>query len=116
MAAAIERSGWDLILTDLALPTFSAKAALAQLADREVHVPVIVVSGVAGEEEAVESLKGGAHDYVLKGRLARLVPAVERALREDAERKAHKVAEETLGKAMMASASWSRVRRWGLFF
>ena len=79
-------------------------------------MPVIVVSGVAGEEEAVESLKGGAHDYVLKGRLARLVPAVERALREDAERKAHKVAEETLGKAMMASASWSRVRRWGLFF
>ena len=96
LAAAIDQPKWDLVLTEWTLPTFSAKAALAQLADRAVNLPIIVVSGVAGEETAVDALKAGAHDYVVKGRLARLVPSVERALREDAERKACKVLEETL--------------------
>ena len=96
LAAAIEQAEWDLILTDWALPTFSAKAALAQLAERAVDLPIIVVSGVAGEEVVVDALKAGAHDYVMKGRLARLVPAVEQVLREDAERKAYRVMDEAL--------------------
>jgi two-component system, cell cycle sensor histidine kinase and response regulator CckA len=99
LAVAIERPGWDLILTEWTLPTFHAKAALAQLADWAVGLPIIVVTGVAGEEVAVEALKAGAHDYVMKGRLARLIPAVEQALREDAERKVYKVMEEALRKS-----------------
>lgn len=96
LAVAIEQAEWDLILTDWALPTFSAKAVLAQLAERAVDLPIIVVSEVAGEEAVVDALKAGAHDYVMKCRLARLVPAVERVLQEDAERKANRVLEEAL--------------------
>lgn len=96
LVAAIEQSEWDLILTDWTLPTFSAKAALAQLADRGVDLPMIVVSKVAGEEVVIDALKAGAHDYVLKERLVRLVPAVKHALQKDAERKAYRVMEETL--------------------
>ena len=96
LAVAIDQLEWDLILTDWTLPTFSAKAALAQLADRAVDLPIIVVSGVGKEEVIVDALKTGAQDYVMKGQLARLVPAVEQVLREDAERKAYKVMEEAL--------------------
>ena len=96
LAAAIDQLEWDLVLTDWTLPTFSAKAALAQLADRAVNLPIIVVSEVGKEEVIVDALKTGAQDYVMKGQLARLVPAVEQVLREDAERKAYKVMEEAL--------------------
>ena len=96
LTTAIEQVEWDLILTDWTLPTFSAKAALAQLAERAVDLPIIVVSGVAGEEVVVDALKAGAYDYVMKGRLARLVPAVEQVLRENAERKAYRLMEEAL--------------------
>ena len=61
LASAIALQEWDLILTDWALTTFSAKAALAQLADRAVDLPIIVVSGAAKEEEIVDALKAGAH-------------------------------------------------------
>ena len=96
LAAAIEQAEWDLILTDWTLPTITAKAALVQLADRGVDLPMIVVSKVAGEEVIIDALKAGAHDYVLKDRLVRLVPAVKQALQKDAERKAYRVMEETL--------------------
>ena len=96
LAAAIYEPKWDLVLTEWTLPTFSAKAALAQLAERAVELPIIVVSEVSEEDVIVDALKTGAHDYVIKGRLARLVPAVEQALREAAERKASKVVNEAL--------------------
>ena len=86
----------DLILSDYKLPAFDGGQALAIARERCPNVPVIIVSGAVGEETAVELLRDGATDFVLKDRLARLVPAVRRALREVAERNARAQAETDL--------------------
>lgn len=87
----------DLILADYKLPTFDGGQALAMARERCPRVPVIIISGAVGEETAVALLKNGATDFVLKDRLGgRLVPAVHRALREVAERKARRQAEADL--------------------
>src|SRR5262249_11432353 len=78
------------------LPAFDSHAALAMLRSENIEVPFIVVSGTLGEERAIEILKGGVTDYVLKDRLSRLWPAVRRALDETAEREARRRAEEAL--------------------
>lgn len=78
----------DIVLADYSLPTFDGLSAIGFVEDGFPDIPCIVVSGVLGEDLAVEALKGGAADYVLKDNLARLVPAVKRALREQRERKA----------------------------
>ena len=96
LAAALQQPGWDLILADWSLLRFSAKAALDQMAGLAVDLPVIIVSGTVGEETAVDALKAGAHNYVMKGRLVRLVPAIQQALREAAERKAFWQVDEAL--------------------
>ena len=80
--AALERGGIDLILSDFTLPAFDGLSALKIAHDRWPDLPVIMVSGTLGEERAVDSLKNGATDYVLKERLARLAPAVRRAMQE----------------------------------
>ena len=86
-----------LILADYRLPTFNGAQALAMARERCPDVPVIIISGAVGEETAVELLKNGATDFVLKDRIhGRLVPAVERALREVAERDARRQAEADL--------------------
>ena len=79
---AIEDGKMDLIIADYSLPSFDGLSALAMARERCPKIPFIFVSGVMGEETAIETLKLGATDYVLKGRLARLVPAVHRAMRE----------------------------------
>ena len=79
LSAALEREP-DVVLCDYSLPGMSALDALRQLAEAEVDVPLIVVSGVMDEQTCVESLRLGAADYLLKDRLARLGPAVEYAL------------------------------------
>jgi len=79
---AVRQQKWDIILCDYQMPSFGVEAALAILRESNLDVPFIVVSGAAGEELAVEVMKVGAHDYVLKYRLARLVPAIERERRE----------------------------------
>ena len=86
----------DLILSDYALPTFDGLAALAIAKKRLPEVPFIFVTGTMGEEVAIETLKIGATDYVLKTRLSRLGPAVQRALRERKERHERQQAEEKL--------------------
>jgi len=86
----------DLILADYKLPTFDGGEALALAKDCSPEVPVIIISGAVGEETAVELLKNGATDFVLKDRLTRLVPAVRRALREVAEHRALSQAEADL--------------------
>jgi two-component system cell cycle sensor histidine kinase/response regulator CckA len=96
MAEALDRGPWDLILSDFRMPHFSATEALALYRERRLEVPFILVSGTVGEEQAVESLKAGAHDFLLKDRLARLCPAVERALRESENGRARRLAEEEL--------------------
>jgi len=94
MQAALERQPWDLIVSDYSMPTFSAPAAVAVRKALGVDVPCIIVSGTVGEETAVESLQAGADDFIVKGRFARLLPAVERALRQAEERRARWLAEE----------------------
>jgi serine phosphatase RsbU (regulator of sigma subunit) len=95
-AAALERGGIDLVLADFALPAFDGMAALEIVRKRHPDLPFIFVSGRLGEEAAIESLKSGATDYVLKSRLSRLVPAVRRALAEAEEREELRKAEEEL--------------------
>jgi signal transduction histidine kinase len=80
--AALERGGIDLILSDFSLPAFDGLSALAIARDRYPDIPFILASGTLGEERAIDSLKSGATDYVLKQRLSRLVPAVHRAMQE----------------------------------
>ena len=83
----------DIILSDFNLPSFSVQRALELLQKRELAVPFVIVSGTIGEERAVECLKAGATDYVLKDRLHRLGPVVQRALREAKDHAEHKRAE-----------------------
>src|ERR1035437_5165660 len=84
--AALEHGGIDLILSDFSLPAFDGLSALEIVRTKWPDLPVILVSGTLGEERAIDSLKSGATDYVLKQRLSRLAPAVRRAMREVEER------------------------------
>ncbi|PSB44201.1 hybrid sensor histidine kinase/response regulator [Cyanosarcina cf. burmensis CCALA 770] len=95
---ALERGGFDLILSDYSLPGFDGISALVMARQLCPDVPFIFVTATMGEEVAIETLKGGATDYVLKQRLERLIPAVERSLREAAERRARVVAEAELNR------------------
>jgi phosphoserine phosphatase RsbU/P len=96
---ALERAGVDLVLADFALPTFDGMSALAMVRERYPDLPFVFVSGKLGEEAAIESLKSGATDYVLKSRLSRLVPAVQRALNETKERAKQRQTEQALERA-----------------
>jgi len=89
MRAALDRQPWDIVIADYNMPTFSAPEALKLIQKRQLDLPFIIVSGTIGEDIAVAAMKAGAHDYLIKGNLARLVPAVARELREAQER--HKV-------------------------
>ncbi|MGH9843145.1 MAG: sigma 54-interacting transcriptional regulator, partial [Blastocatellia bacterium] len=100
----------DLILADYALPSFDGIAALSIAREQCPAVPFVFVSGAIGEELAIETLKQGATDYVLKQRLARLAPAARRALREAEERAARRQAEDALRKAHDDLESWSKER------
>ncbi|MEH2159255.1 hybrid sensor histidine kinase/response regulator [Nostoc sp.] len=97
--AALEAETFDLILADYALPSFDGISALEIARNHCPEVPFIFVSAALGEELAIEALKNGATDYVLKQRLGRLVPSVQRALREAKERRQRKQAEESLQKS-----------------
>ncbi len=94
--SALERGGIDLILSDFALPGFDGSSALQIAREKVPDVPFIFVSGTLGEEAAIESLRNGATDYVLKHRLSRLAPAARRALGEAEERRKRRRAEEAL--------------------
>jgi diguanylate cyclase (GGDEF)-like protein/PAS domain S-box-containing protein len=96
MSAALDQQGWDVILSDYNMPHFSALGALGLLHDRNLDIPFLILSGAIGEETAVAAMKAGAHDYVMKGNLARLLPAIERELREAGERAARRLAERAL--------------------
>jgi signal transduction histidine kinase/DNA-binding NarL/FixJ family response regulator len=79
-AAALDRGGWHVVIADYHLPGWSGLSALKMVREREMTTPFIVVSGTIGEETAVEAMRAGAHDYVLKDNLARLGPAVTREM------------------------------------
>jgi two-component system, cell cycle sensor histidine kinase and response regulator CckA len=92
-ASALE-SPWDVILSDYSMPRFSLFAALDIVRERGIDAPFIIVSGTIGEEIAVRAMKAGAHDFVMKDRLARLVPAIEREMREAVMRRERRMAEQ----------------------
>jgi PAS domain S-box-containing protein len=93
---ALENGGFDLVLADYSLPAFDGLSALKAAQEIRPEVPFVLVSGALGEERAIEALKEGATDYVLKQRLERIVPAVRRAMSEFEERAERKRAEEAL--------------------
>lgn len=96
MTEALKNAPWDVVLADYNLPSFSAPAALAVLQESGIDLPFIIISGGIGEDTAVAAMKAGAHDYLMKGNLARLVPAVEREIRETSIRAARRQAEQAL--------------------
>jgi PAS domain S-box-containing protein len=96
MRAALDRQAWDIVIADYSLPAFSAPDALKLLQQQQLDLPFIIVSGTIGEEVAVAAMKAGAHDYIIKGNLKRLIPAVERELRDAEERQKRHRAEQAL--------------------
>ena len=96
LTTALERQRWDLIIADYRLPQFDGLAALALVKEKGLDLPFIIVSGYITEDTAVAAMKAGAHDFVMKDKLARLGPAVERELREAEVRREHRSAEEAL--------------------
>lgn len=99
LAAALDRDDWQLVIADYNLPAFSGMEALAEVKRRRPGLPLILVSGTVGEDVAVDSIKAGADDYLLKQNLVRLVPAVVRAIREAGERAGRAAAERDLGES-----------------
>ena len=96
MNAALDGETWDIVLSDYSLPSFNAPAALSIVLERRLHMPFIIVSGAIGEETAVEAMRAGAHDFITKDKLARLLPAIARELREVAGRVERKRMQEQL--------------------
>ena len=96
MKEVLRDGSWDIVLADYNMPEFSAPEALCLIQEMGLDVPFIIVSGGIGEDTAVAAMKAGAHDYLMKGNLARLVPAVERELREAKVRLARSRAEQEL--------------------
>jgi putative two-component system response regulator len=95
MKAALDQRAWDIVISDYFMPHFNGLAALMLLKESGLDLPFIIVSGAIGEEAAVEAMKAGAHDYVMKGKLARLAPAIKRELQDaTVRRERNRVAEE----------------------
>src|SRR5882757_6353538 len=111
----LKQGAVDLILADYSLPSFDGISALKLAMKARPEVPFIFVSGTLGEEVAIEALKLGATDYVLKTRLSRLVPSAARALREAAERAERKKADDKLGKSQAYLAEAQKLSRTGTF-
>jgi PAS domain S-box-containing protein len=115
LVASLEQGGIDLILADYSLPSFDGISALKLAMKACPDVPFIFVSGTLGEEVAIEALKIGATDYVLKTRLSRLAPSVLRALREATERAERKRAQESLRQSETYLAEAQRLSCTGSF-
>ena len=111
MRAALSRAQWEIVIADYSLPQFDALAALDLVRSTAPDLPFIIVSGNIGEDVAVNAMKAGAHDYIMKNNLARLVPAIERELREAKVRREHRRAEEAHREEAAISAALARVGR-----
>ncbi len=97
--AALDSGDWDLVIADYNMPRFGALGALSALQGKTLDIPFVVVSGAIGEDLAVAAMKAGAHDYIMKSNLARLVPAIQRELREARLRSAQRQGEQALQRA-----------------
>jgi signal transduction histidine kinase len=99
MKSALGAQPWDLIIADYAMPTFSGVAALDIFRQSGLDIPFIIVSGSVGEQTAVSAMKAGAHDYIMKSALGRLIPAVKRELQEAAIRRGKRQSDHELREA-----------------
>jgi two-component system cell cycle sensor histidine kinase/response regulator CckA len=126
MHDALDTQDWDLVIGDYSMPEFRGTAALALLQERGLDIPFIFVSGTIKEDVAIEAMRAGARDYVMKGNLARLLPAIDRELRGADARRERRRLEETLrelverapvgiyrstpaGKILAANAAMARI-------
>jgi DNA-binding NtrC family response regulator len=91
MKGAIDEEEWDVILCDYKLPLFSVHAALKIVQEKDIDIPFILVSGTIGEDIAMSAVKSGAHDYVMKGNLCKLVDTIEREINKAKKRHAKKI-------------------------
>ncbi len=98
MRTALTSRQWDIVTSDYNMPGFSALGALKILRESGLDLPFIVISGKIGEDQAVEVMKAGAHDYVMKQNLTRLLPAIEREIREADQRHRRREAEIALNR------------------
>lgn len=106
---ALNQHPWDVVISDFNLPQFSGMAALNLIHQNKLDIPFIIVSGAIGEETAVDAMLAGAHDYVMKDNLARLVPAIERELREAEVRRQRRLAEEEVRRQNLELSLLNRV-------
>lgn len=116
MLKALASASWDIVLSDYSLPKFSGPEALAVLQASGLDIPFIMISGTVGEEVAVTSLKAGAHDFLVKGQLTRLIPAISRELEEAQQRQAARLLEKkflmTFEQAAVGIAHISATGQW----
>jgi len=110
MEAELDKGGWDIVISDYAMPGFSGQEALKIFNSRNLDIPFILVSGTVGEDLAVSIMKGGANDYMMKSALNRLGPAVKRELEEMQVRIEKKQAQQELIIAKLAAEESSRVK------
>jgi PAS domain S-box-containing protein len=99
MKKALQEKQWDIILCDYKMPKFSGAQAIALLKETNIDIPLIIVSGTIGEETAIECMRSGTHDYIMKNNLSRLCPAIARELEETKVRKKQQQADEALKKS-----------------
>lgn len=83
----LDGAPWEIVISDYSMPRFSAPMALSMVKEHKLDVPFIIVSGTVSEDIAVEAIHRGAHDFMAKGKLVRLIPAIERELRDVAMRR-----------------------------
>ncbi|MFN0088339.1 MAG: response regulator [Blastocatellia bacterium] len=102
--AALKQREWDIVIADYHLPGFDAPSALRLLQAQDIDLPFLIMSGAVGEQAAVEAMKAGAHDYIMKDSPARLIPAIDRELREATIRRERRKAERELKE------SYERIR------
>ena len=96
LASALARQRWDIVFSDFSMPDFNGLEALKTVREHDPDLPFIIVSGTIGEERAVQFMKLGAQDYVIKGNIQRLLPAVARELKEAGLRREHRQAQERI--------------------
>jgi two-component system, cell cycle sensor histidine kinase and response regulator CckA len=107
---ALDQQSWDIVISDYTMPAFNALDALNTIQCKGLDIPFLIVSGTIGEDTAVAAMKAGAQDYILKGNLTRLIPAVERELKDAEDRQRRLSAEQALAlsedrfKTLCASA------------
>ena len=94
MEKALDSGAWDVIIADFSMPLFTMREALQIVTNKGLDIPFLIVSATILEDDAIRAMRQGAHDFIMKDKLARLAPAVERELREVAVRRDRKLLEE----------------------